>query len=275
MIADDLIATFDYVSGTPAGLQRVREFVLELAFSGRLVAQEADDEPAETLLRRISAGRTRRPPPEPTRDRIPPKRGSLPDTWELVTFSQIADARLGKMLDRAKNQGQLRPYLRNANVQWFRFELGDVHELRMKDDEVEDCTIHSGDLVICEGGEPGRAAVCDASVDGMVIQKALHRVRPQAGIEPWYLAYLLRRDTWSGRLDALFTGATIKHFTGKALAKYEIPLAPLGEQRRIVARIRDLLKLIDDLEVAQANVYDLESAYAAAAVRDFVAGRPF
>jgi type I restriction enzyme, S subunit len=258
MTTGDLITAFAVVAEAPDGVARLQELVLELAVRGRLVPQDPTDEPASVLAERITAekarmvrdGETRKQEPIlPVReDEVP---FSVPKAWCWTRFDSVADTRLGKMLDKAKNQGPLRPYLRNANVQWFRFELGDVLQLRVEDDQLSDCTVRDGDLVICEGGEPGRAAVCGPEVDGMVIQKALHRARPRCGISAWYLGYLLRCDALSGRLAQRFTGATIKHLTGKALAQCVVPLPPLAEQRRIVARVGELMALLDQLEAAR------------------------
>jgi type I restriction enzyme S subunit len=148
----------------------------------------------------------------------------------------IAEQRLGKMLDKAKNKGELRPYVRNLNVQWFRFALDDVLEMRIPDDEVREFLLQEGDLLICEGGEPGRAAIWRDVGQPMFFQKALHRVRPIPDVLPEFLAYRFRLDTWTGALDKLFTGATIKHLTGKALKEHRFPLPPLPEQKRIVEK---------------------------------------
>src|SRR5205807_1800887 len=84
---------------------------------------------------------------------------------------------LGKMLDKQKNRGTLQPYLRNVNVRWFTFALSDLKEMRFEDDEQARYELRSGDLVVCEGGEPGRAAVWRGQTDNAKIQKALHRIR--------------------------------------------------------------------------------------------------
>ena len=257
MTPQDLIAAFETLAEAPEGVTRLRELVLQLAVRGKLVPQEPGDEPASGLLGRIAAEkvRLRRAGRLSKSEELPVPIAEVPfevpPTWAWTRFGTITDARLGKMLDKAKNSGPLRPYLRNANLQWFRFVLDDIKELRLEEEELDECSVEVDDLVICEGGEPGRAAVCNESVTGMVYQKALHRARPYCGISPWYLAYLLRSDTWGGRLAELFTGATIKHLTGKSLAAYAVPLPPLAEQHRIVARVDELMGLLDRLEAAR------------------------
>jgi type I restriction enzyme S subunit len=81
--------------------------------------------------------------------------------WERKKVSEIAHHSLGKMLDKAKNKGEPRPYLRNLNVRWFEFDLSDLLEMRFLPEEAAKYTAVKGDLLICEGGYPGRAAIWD------------------------------------------------------------------------------------------------------------------
>lgn len=81
----------------------------------------------------------------------------------------------------------------------------------------------------------------------MYFQKALYRVRPRADIATELVAISLEADSKAGNLDQHFTGATIKHFVGQALDRYAIPLPPLAEQSRIVARVSSLRALCADL----------------------------
>lgn len=164
----------------------------------------------------------------------------LPEGWERRPLGELADLCLGKMLDKTKNQGRPYPYLRNLNVRWGHFDLSNLLEMRFEDHETERYSVQAGDVVVVEGGEPGRCAVWRGP-DNIRIQKALHRVRCGPRLDPDYLAHHLRNDALSGELDAAFTGSTIKHLTGVALAAHELLLPPIEEQRRIVKRLDDLL----------------------------------
>ncbi len=220
----------------------VRQSVLDLAFRGKFEEPNEDQTTVTKLLETI-----RREPGESRFDSEAVGPWSIPTGWRWVPFSDIADCRLGKMLDGAKNSGNWRSYLRNTNVQWFRFELADIAQMRMEDHEVSEFSLRPGDLLICEGGEPGRVAVADETVRGLLFQKALHRARPLGGINPWYLAYFLRSEATSGRLSELFTGATIKHLTGRSLSRLLVPLPPVREQDRIVGKIAGLFDGCENL----------------------------
>lgn len=168
-----------------------------------------------------------------------PATKGLPDGWAMAELADVADCRLGKMLDQQKNLGDLRPYLRNINVQWGRVDLDDIKEMRITDDERDRYAVAPGDLLVCEGGEPGRCAIWREDRE-MYFQKALHRVRPHEGVSPDYVLWWLRYATGTGGLDDLFTGSTIKHLPGRQLARILIPLPPAEEQRRIAERLDEV-----------------------------------
>ncbi|NLX94599.1 MAG: restriction endonuclease subunit M [Rhodopirellula sp.] len=157
------------------------------------------------------------------------------DGWVDRKVGDIAKKSLGKMLDKAKNQGTLRPYLRNLNVRWFDFDLSDLSQMRFLDEEAEKYTAVKGDVLICEGGYPGRAAIWDKEYP-IHFQKAIHRVRfHQAEHNRWFVYYLSAKDA-SGELRRHFTGTGIQHFTGETLGRFEVPIPPLQQLRRLVSQ---------------------------------------
>ena len=161
--------------------------------------------------------------------------------WPMVRLGDHVDACLGKMLDAKKNKGEPQPYLGNSNVRWGAFDLTDLAEMKFETHEEERYSLRLGDLVVCEGGEPGRCAIWTGP-DGMKVQKALHRIRPLEKLNNYYLFYWLRHAAAVGSLEPYFTGTTIKHLTGKAIAALEMPLPPMAVQLAAV----NVLKSLDD-----------------------------
>lgn len=167
--------------------------------------------------------------------------------WVDRSVSEVADHCLGKTLDRNKNRGESRPYLRNLNVRWFDFDLSDILEMRFEKDETDRYSAIKGDLLICEGGYPGRAAIW-ARDEPIFFQKAIHRVRFHAPwLSKWFLYFLYVQDA-TGGLRSHFTGAGIQHFTGQALAKFRLPIPPEVEVKAYVSKFDELANQTGSLE---------------------------
>lgn len=192
---------------------------------------------------------------------------SNPKRWPVESFGAVCDTRLGKMLDHKRQTGaNRRPYLRNANVQWFRFELDSVFEMDFDESDRNVLRLQVGDLLICEGGEPGRAAIWQGELSECYFQKALHRARPNPALAaPEYLCWLLWLMTRQGTLAGV-TSATIAHLTGEKLAKVPVILPPLVLQQRFVAAIDS----IDKLKAAhRASLAEMDALFASLQHRAF------
>jgi len=175
--------------------------------------------------------------------------------WEQTSLGEVADLCLGKMLDQNKNRGVPTPYLANINVRWGEFVLDDLRVMRFEEHERDRYGLKYGDIVMCEGGEPGRCAIWKEQMPGMMIQKALHRIRPKAGLDHGFLYYSFRNIGLLKGFDQYFTGATIKHLPGEKLAKVEVRIPPFPIQRRIAG----ILSAYDDLiENSQRRIKILE-----------------
>ena len=236
---------------------QLKKSILQMAVQGKLVPQDPNDEPASVLLERIRAekerliteGKIKRDKNESVifrrdnshyenrdgkerciNDEIP---FDIPESWAWVRLSSVADLSLGKMLDKAKNKGALQPYLRNVNVRWGSFDFDDILQMRFTDDEDARYSVQSGDVIMCEGGEPGRCAVWEYT-SKFKIQKALHRIRPYSMVSSHYLFLLFSLYAKNGCFSSLFTGTTIKHLPGIKLAQVLVPLPPSNEQVRII-----------------------------------------
>ncbi|AXE05160.1 TPA: restriction endonuclease subunit S [Salmonella enterica subsp. houtenae serovar 21:z4,z23:-] len=244
---------FDTLFTTEASIDALKQTILQLAVMGKLVPQDPNDEPASELLKRIAQEKAqlvkdgkikKQKPLPPISDEEKPF--EIPTNWEWVRFGTITTSRLGKMLDKAKNKGTPKKYIRNVNVQWDNISIDDVNEMKFEDNELSEFILRNGDLLICEGGEPGRCAIWNKPGE-FYFQKALHRVRTFCNIPERILAIHLKNDSLNGRLANLFTGVTIKHLPGDKLQQYVIPLMPLNEQTNIIEKLNLLLDICDSL----------------------------
>lgn len=169
------------------------------------------------------------------------------ENFETVLFGTIMQSRLGKMLDAAKNIGKPQKYLRNINVRWLGFDLGDLQEMKIEDSEHDKYLLKNGDLIMCEGGEPGRCAVWDKG-DGMFFQKALHRIRFNGEENPKFYMYYFLLLAQSDGLKKYFTGSGIKHLTGQSLVKIVVPVAPLKKQNEVIKKIESQFSVCENIE---------------------------
>jgi len=236
-----LLAHCELFTEAPDAIAHLRRFILDLAVRGKLVRQDPKDRSSSEVLSELGISKTNKGPFD------------VPESWCWSNVGSVAETRLGKMLDKSKNKGEPRRYLRNVNVRWFDFDLSDLLEMRFEDSELPEFTLRPADVLICEGGEPGRAAVWDGRESDIYFQKAIHRVRFLDFVNSHYFVNALRASADDGRLREYFTGTGIKHFTGKGLARYLFPLPPMAEQQRIVAKVKELTTLCNHLEVSLAR----------------------
>ena len=184
----------------------------------------------------------------------------LPEGWCWTRLSNVASIQLGKMLDKQKNQGDPAPYLGNANVQWGKFDLANVKTMPMGEIDRAKYALSDGDLIVCEGGVPGRCAIW-ASNETMHYQKALHRIRCSKRLLlntycELYICFIAQSHVW----DSCFTGTTIKHLPAQTLSSWLLPLPPLAEQRRIVERVNELMPLVEEYGVLEDAREALDAA---------------
>lgn len=152
----------------------------------------------------------------------------------LVRIGDLADTQLGKMLDARNTTGTPTTYLRNVNVRWHSFNLEGLLFVALTDAEKVKFSLRDGDVLVCEGGEPGRCAVWRGQVPGAAFQKALHRVRVRNALSPEWLCMMLEAEVRSGRIEALLTGSTIKHLPQEKLRSIQIPVPDTDLQKSFV-----------------------------------------
>lgn len=231
--------------GVRQRLRRMRDVVLEMAVSGRLVPQQAGDTPAVDVLDDLGVA--------PIADGEPFK---VPPNWAWAVLGDVAAVGGGiqKQPKRVPDVNPV-PFLRVANVGRGQLDLGDIHQIELFEGELERYGLRDGDLLVVEGnGSPtqiGRAAMWQAQVDPCVHQNHLIRVRPLSPLLPAYLELYWNSPGAARRVQAVASSTSGLHTlsTGKLKA---IPVAvpPIEEQQRIVAEVERQLVFIETAERA-------------------------
>lgn len=161
--------------------------------------------------------------------------GEVPSYWDIPSLGMRYTVELGKMLDDSRITGDhLVSYLRNVDVQWDCINSADLPQMDIGPHERNRFTVRLGDLLVCEGGEIGRAAIVDRNVEGLGYQKALHRLRPKQATEyPRFQYYSLLAAAEVGAFVADGNPNTIPHLTAVKLRRHRMPFPPAEEQRVI------------------------------------------
>ena len=231
--------------------EQLKASILQYAIQGKLVEQRAEEGTGGELYQQIQAEKQRlvkegkikkeKPLSEIVEDEIP---FDIPESWKWVRIPEIGTSSLGKTLNKSIDAGKEVNYLCSINVYWKGISLDQVKTAKFSAVDMEKHLLQRGDLLVCEGGDVGRSAVWDSDAE-MYYQNALHCVRFFGGTNPYFFRYCFELYKWNKILENASKGMTIKHLVQGSLHSILLPLPPLAEQKRIVAKIEELLPLVD------------------------------
>ncbi len=232
----------------------LRKSILTLAVQGKLVPQDPSDEPAEGCLSRLGLKSTVVSP-----DGDDSENDSLPPTWARVRFEDVALVAGGITLGRklgVKKTVSL-PYLRVANVKRGEIDLSVIKEVPIAEDEIERYALRENDLLMTEGGDwdkVGRAAIWRAEIPLCLHQNHVFRARMRsAEITPFWFERYFNSPVGRGYFESASKQTTnLASINMRQVRGCPIPLPPLAEQRRIVAKVSQLMALVDELETQLA-----------------------
>ena len=213
-----------------------KEKVLNLAIHGRLVPQDPSDEPALELLKRMN------PAFKPS-DNLHYE-GDLPNGWCFSTIGDLFQHNTGKALNGREREGENLRYITTSNLYWDRFDLTEVRTMPFTEVEKEKCRATKGDLLVCEGGDIGRAAVWPYDYDVM-IQNHIHRLRPKDELSVRFFYYIFLLYKQKGFIGG--KGIAILGLSSRELDKMVVPVPPVSEQHRIVSVIETLFSQLESL----------------------------
>ena len=256
----------------------LRQKVLDLAIHGKLVPQNPNDESATVLLEKIRAEKAEKIKKgelkadkkdsfifvgsdkrhyeqfadgtvKDIEDEIP---FEVPDGWAWCRLGELFYHTTGKALKKSNNKGSLRKYITTSNLYWNKFDFTEVREMYFTDDELDKCTIKKGDLVLCNGGDVGRAAIWNYNED-ICYQNHVSRLRPKIeGINNSLYLYLLMFYKEQGMLNG--KGVGITSLSANDLLSAIFPLPPLNEQNSIVTSIENIFEQIEHLDQEKSDL---------------------
>ncbi len=175
--------------------------------------------------------------------------GAIPEDWRVSTVGAEFSIQLGKMLDAEKNAGVPKPFLGNRAVQWGRINLSNIGEIKLTPSDLHRFRLREGDLLVCEGGEVGRAAIWRQPLEECYYQKALHRLRSIRGYNVPLMLYMLQRLALKGFLLNFVTQTSIAHLPKDKFETVPIPLPPTkAEQEAIAEALSDADALIESVK---------------------------
>ena len=256
-VSQFLFSHFEDLYTVKENITELRKAILQLAVMGKLVPQDPNDLPAIKLLKEIEAekkrlvkaGKINQPKPLPG---IKPEEEpyELPEGWEWVQFENVVDIGSGVAKGRnlaGKNVISI-PYLRVANVQRGFLDLDEIKKIEIADNEVDKYSLRFGDLLITEGGDwdkVGRACIWREEISLCVHQNHIFRARKffHEQNEVWLEKYLnspIARIYFAGASKQTTNLASINK---TQLRSCPVPIPPLPEQHRIVAKIDQLMAL--------------------------------
>ena len=245
------------LAGAPNGIKKLRELILELAVRGKLVPQDPSDEPASELLRRIAEekarlvaeGKIKKQKPLTERDDEAPA-FELPAGWAWARLSNVVNVLNGRAYKKEELLDAGTPVLRVGNLftsnHWY------YSNLTLEEDKY----CNPGDLLFAWSASFGPFIwQGERSIYHYHIWKLDFYAQSQ--LSKYYLYNFLLEQTQE--IKAAGHGVSMVHMTKEKMEKLVVPVPPLAEQHRIVAKVDELMALCDRLEAQQA---DAESAHA-------------
>lgn len=263
MKPEQLIEYFDRISEAPDAVSRLRCFIFDLAVRGKLVELDPNDPPALELLkeieaekkRQIKAGKIKKSKSLPAIDQSDASY-VLPKNWVWTRLGTIGNIFNGNSINAREKETKYAgangfPYIATKDVGYGLDALDYNNGIYIPKSEEKFKIAHQGAVLICaEGGSAGKK--CGITEQDICFGNKLFANELFGGIPPKFILYLYLSPVFRESFNAAMTGI----IGGVSIAKFlelPVPLAPIAEQHRIVAKVDELMALCDQLEAAKSE----------------------
>jgi len=248
---------FDTALESPDGIKKLRELILTLAMQGKLVKQDPKDQPASELLKEIQAEKEKIASREGAKARgkgkeLPPikpekKPYDLPESWEWVRLSDVLDVRDGTH-DTPKYIDKGIPLITSKNLYTGKLSFDEIKYISLEDHLKikERSNVNIGDILFAMIGSIGNPVIVDTEKEFSIKNVALFKFYQKEIPNNRFVHLFL--DLTQENMKKISSGAVQSFVSLGFLREYLFPLPPLAEQKRIVAKIDELMALCDKLE---------------------------
>lgn len=258
-----LLTHFDRISEAPDAIPRLRRFILDLAVRGKLVEQDPRDEPASELLKRIQEEKAQSLKLRGVGEEVEPSKVEqaefpfwIPPSWRWVHLIDV----LIKLTDGTHHSptnlshGAFK-YITAKNIKSEGVSLADISYVTAKvhHEIYSRCNPEKGDILyIKDGATTGIVTINDLD-EPFSMLSSVALLKPSTSVYNRLIVEFLRSPFFYMQMRGFMKGAAITRVTLKRMAPALVPLPPLAEQHRIVAKVDELMALCDRLEAAQAE----------------------
>jgi type I restriction enzyme S subunit len=268
--ADQLLKYYDRVANASGAIPRLRRFIFDLAVRGALVAQHSSDEPISVTLTQIENNRVSESSLAAGEDKT---WFAIPETWRWVRLGDIVDFSAGRTPSR------------NDPSFWNTGDYAWVSIADMRDGQVITTTKESistkaqAQLFRSEPEPPGTIIMSFKLTIGKIARlglaafhnEAIISIKPLLAELDSYLFKVLPQFARAGQTKNAIKGATLNR---RSISNILLPLPPLAEQHRIVAKVDELMTLCDDIEAARTKRESMRDRFAIATLARLNAADP-
>lgn len=245
--------TLPALTTRPDQIKQLRQTILNLAVRGKLVPQSSNDEAAADWLHRAFGDRTRPKSIEMDAD------CSVPRSWLWVELGGLVTVMDAGWSPQCESHPRTDPkrwgVLKTTAVQPLAFDCGQHKELPAKFKPRPQHEAQVGDILVTRAGPKNRvgvSCVVDRTEPRLMISDKLIRFRLANGLTPNFFALALNAGTTSAAIEEAKSGMAVMqmNISQDKLRAVPVPLPPLAEQARIVAKVDQLMALCDQLEAS-------------------------
>lgn len=252
--------------------QDLKNSIIQLAIQGKLVEQNPSDEPASVLLEKIKVEKEKlikekrikreKPLPEISEEEKP---FEIPDSWEWIRFGEVFNIVSSRRVHQSEWRKEGVPFYRAREIGKLA-EFGKVDNELFIDNELYERYSQigvpkAGDLMVTAVGTLGKTYIVKENERFYYKDASVICLENYSKLSSKYIKLVFESELLKNQIRSNSSGTTVATLTMVRMKEYILPLPPLEEQKRIVAKIEEVLEKIEEYDNAEKELSELEKAF--------------